>query len=212
MTEFAVITITLICLFLFWLGTGRYKHVMVFFLLWIGIVMTLSYIGFFTNTRSLPPRMLFVLLPSVLYVIYFYRKLKPGVLKQKYLVAIHTMRIPVELMLYRLYGEGRIPKIMTFEGWNFDILMGITALLLLLHSLIFKQQLQAIFFRIWNVAGLLFLSVIVITALVSAPSPIQLLAFEQPNIAILQFPYTLLPAVIVPLVLLSHLLGLKKKE
>lgn len=212
MTEFAVITITLICLFLFWLGTGKHKHVMVFFLLWIAIVMALSYIGFFTNTRSLPPRMLFVLLPSVLYVIYFYRKLKPGALKQKYLVAIHAMRIPVELMLYRLYSEGRIPKIMTFEGWNFDILMGITALLLLLHSLIFKQQLQAIFFRIWNVAGLLFLSVIVITALVSAPSPIQLLAFEQPNIAILQFPYTLLPAVIVPLVLLSHLLCLKKKE
>ncbi|MEM9987092.1 MAG: hypothetical protein AAF804_18515, partial [Bacteroidota bacterium] len=46
-------------------------------------------------------------------------------------------------------------------------------------------------------------------AILSAPLPFQQLAFEQPNVAVLRFPYVLLPGVVVPLVLLSHLLSLK---
>ena len=38
----------------------------------------------------------------------------------------------------------------------------------------------------------------------------QQLAFEQPNIAVLRFPYVLLPGIVVPLVGLSHLLHLKQ--
>ncbi|MEO6489224.1 MAG: hypothetical protein ABIO04_04715 [Ferruginibacter sp.] len=34
--------------------------------------------------------------------------------------------------------------------------------------------------------------------------------FEQPNIAILYFPYTLLPGYIVPLVLFSQLVSIRK--
>lgn len=38
------------------------------------------------------------------------------------------------------------------------------------------------------------------------------IGFDQPNVALLSFPYTWLPAVVVPTVLLSHLLCLKKKS
>jgi hypothetical protein len=51
---------------------------------------------------------------------------------------------------------------------------------------------------------------IVLTAILSAPLPIQQLAFEQPNIAVMYFPFVYLPGFIVPIVLFSHLVSLKK--
>jgi len=46
--------------------------------------------------------------------------------------------------------------------------------------------------------------------MLSAPSPIQKIAFEQPNIAILYFPFCWLPTFIVPIVLFSHLVAVRK--
>ena len=66
------------------------------------------------------------------------------------------------------------------------------------------------FLIVWNVLGLGFLLTIVGIAILSAPLPFQQLAFEQPNIAVLRFPYVLLPGIVVPLVGLSHLLHLKQ--
>lgn len=56
---------------------------------------------------------------------------------------------------------------------------------------------------------LIMLTIIVSIAILSAPFPFQQLAFEQPNVAVLRFPYILLPSVIVPLVYLSHFITLK---
>lgn len=46
---------------------------------------------------------------------------------------------------------------------------------------------------------------IVIRALLSFPSPMQQLAFDQPNRAIIYFPFIWLPTVVVPIILFSHL-------
>lgn len=40
---------------------------------------------------------------------------------------VHIIRIPVELVLYRLFLNGIVSELMTFKGRNFDILAGITA-------------------------------------------------------------------------------------
>lgn len=180
------------------------------FLLWLPVVAVLSWYGFFKNTQALPPRMLWIVLPSILYTAFFYLKLKALSLKPQYLLAIHALRLPVELVLHHLYLAGKVPVIMTYEGWNFDILSGISAILLLLYMLLFKRKLPPMLMKAWNLAGLLLLGIIVITAILSAPSPFQQFGFDQPNRAILEFPYALLPAVIVPLVALSHILYLKK--
>ncbi|MDZ7899625.1 MAG: hypothetical protein U5N85_16590 [Arcicella sp.] len=62
----------------------------------------------------------------------------------------------------------------------------------------------------WNVICLILLLNIVINAAPSAPLPIQQFAFDQPNIAILYFPFNLLPSVVVPLVLFSHLVAIRR--
>ncbi|HLL95226.1 MAG TPA: hypothetical protein VK404_09645, partial [Spirosoma sp.] len=41
-------------------------------------------------------------------------------------------------------------------------------------------------------------------AALAAPTPFQQIAFEQPNIGILYFPFVWLPSVVVPLVLMAH--------
>jgi hypothetical protein len=48
----------------------------------------------------------------------------------------------------------------------------------------------------------------VLTAVFSFESPFQQFGFEQPNIAIAHAPFNLLPAVVVALVLFSHLVVL----
>lgn len=94
---------------------------------------------------------------------------------------------------------------MTFAGQNFDILAGLTAPLVWY----FYDKLPVRLRQAWHIAGILLLTNIVVTALLSAPLPFQQLAFEQPNVGILQAPYNLLPAVVVPLVYAAHFIGLR---
>ena len=56
---------------------------------------------------------------------------------------------------------------------------------------------------------------IVINAILSSPFPLQQFAFDQPNIAILYFPFSWLPTFVVPVVLFCHLASIRqllKKE
>ncbi len=101
---------------------------------------------------------------------------------------------------------------MTFKGWNFDIIVGISAIILLTYLLITRHELPRPFMLWWNTLGLIFLGTIVSIAILSSPLPIQQFAFDQPNIAVLKFPYIYLPAYIVPVVCLSHILDLKQKR
>ncbi|RPD40898.1 hypothetical protein [Chitinophaga barathri] len=210
MPDLSFIAITLAAILFFYFGTGRNTGVLVVSLSWMVLVGVVSGAGFFEDERSgLPKVMLGVNLPVILYVVYLYRQLNPDKIQQNWLLAVHALRVLVEITLYRLFLDGKIPRIMTFEGWNFDILIGLTAILLLAYRLYSGKGINRLFFRAWNIAGIVFLAIIVITAILSAPSPIQQLAFDQPNIAVTRFPYIFLPAIVVPLVLLSHLLVLK---
>jgi hypothetical protein len=98
---------------------------------------------------------------------------------------------------------------MTFEGRNFDILAGITAPFVAYVG-ITKGKLNKSVLLIWNILCLGLLLNIVINALLSAPSPIQQFAFDQPNVAILNFPYSWLPTCIVPIVLFAHLAAIRQ--
>jgi hypothetical protein len=61
----------------------------------------------------------------------------------------------------------------------------------------------------WNFICLGLLFNIVINAILSVPTPFQKFGFDQPNVAVLYFPFTWLPACVVPLVLLSHLASIR---
>lgn len=180
---------------------------------WLLFVSTLALVGFYTKTDTVPPRLLmFAVFPALFVIIFyfvFFRRNFIEKLPLKTLTALSIIRIPVELVLLWLYQNGQVPEIMTFEGRNFDILSGITAPIV--AWLAFRNgKTNRTLLIIWNVFALLLLFNIVIIAVFSLPSPIQQFGFDQPNRAVLYFPYIWLPAVIVPIVLFSHLASLYK--
>jgi hypothetical protein len=211
MLNLTFITITFLAILFFYLGTGRDKRVLISGIIWVFITGMLAYSGFLQNTSAIPPRFLLVLAGAIGLSVYLYRVTKDKQLNRYALLAVHTLRLPVELVLYQLFLLKKVPVLMTFAGWNFDILVGISALLILVYLFITKKELPGMFVLIWNICGLLFLTTIVCIAILSAPLPVQQLAFDQPNIAVFTLPFIWLPAIVVPMVYLSHILALKNR-
>jgi hypothetical protein len=180
--------------------------------LWMIVQAMLAWSGFYQDTSTIPPRMVLTgVLPALLAIVIsllFFRDLV-GSLPLRALTLIHVIRIPVELVLLCLFQSGDIPRVMTFEGRNFDILSGILALVIFLIAFgggrVNRPLLVA-----FNILGLILLANIVSIAVMALPSPMQQIAFDQPNRAVLFFPYIWLPTVVVPIVLFSHLASLYK--
>lgn len=177
-------------------------------LIWILLQGVLGLTGLYQNPHRFPSPILLLLLPPVITIILlfmtsggkrFLDQLNPG-----QLTWLHIIRIPIEMILYLLYLDHQVPQIMTFAGGNYDIISGITAPLIYYFGYVKKSLGRAIVLG-WNIICLGLLLNIIARAVLSSPSPLQKLAFDQPNIAILHFPYNWLPSVIVPLVLFSHL-------
>jgi hypothetical protein len=182
-------------------------------------VLTLNNI-YNTNLNVLPPK-LFVLgiAPTVMALVLLFTtqtgKQFIDSLSLKHLTILNMVRILVELVLFWLFIHKALPQIMTFEGRNLDIIAGITAPIMA-YLFFIAKKINHHFLLIWNCIGILLLINIIGLAILSAPTPIQLFGLTQPNIAILYFPFSLLPTFIVPIVMLSHLTALrqllKKKE
>ncbi|MCH6233363.1 hypothetical protein [Cognataquiflexum rubidum] len=200
------VVLTLLFLLFFYLGTGRNKRVLAFSAFWLSSISILALSDFFQDTISIPPRFLLVFLGNIILVVSFYKVLKATVIDYRYAMLIHTLRIPVEVFLFFLFLQKKVPEIMTFAGWNYDIFIGISALILLLAFLFFKYSASKKVLLIWNYVGLSFLINIAVIAVLAAPLPIQQFSFDQPNIAVSEFPYIFLPSFIVPIVFLMHIL------
>jgi hypothetical protein len=129
-------------------------------------------------------------------------------LELKNLALVHIVAIPVEIVLYWLFLNKTIPKLMTFEGGNFDILSGLSAPFFWYFGFI-KQSLSRTVLISWNLVCLGLLLNVVVIAVLSIPTPFQQFGFDQPNIALGHFPFFLLPGCIVPLVMLAHIWSLR---
>lgn len=202
------IATTFCTIWLFYLATHKSKQVLfpLFGLMVLHGGLALS--GFYLNFEAVPPRP-FLLLPlSVLLIIFTFFSAKGKrllkLLDLRILVLLSVIRIPVEIVLFQLYLQGLVPETMTFEGRNFDILSGISAPFIA-WFVFNKGTINRKVLLVWNSIALLLLLQVVATAIVSFPSPIQLEAFDQPNVGVLYFPFVWLPSVIVPLVAFSHL-------
>lgn len=173
----------------------------------------LSLSGFYLVEQTAPPRFALLILPSLILIslLFTFTSCKKflDTLDIELLTLIHTIRIPVEFILWVLFLHGMIPELMTFEGRNFDILAGITAPAI--YYLYFrKKKISKSIVLGWNILSLVLLLNIVTHAILSIPSFIQQLAFDQPNIAVLHFPFVWLPSLIVPIVLFSHFVVIRQ--
>ena len=180
---------------------------------WLGIQGSAGLFSFYLDMDAMPPRIVFLVLPALLFIAILFLsstgKQFIDSLNLKTLTLLHMVRIPVEFCLLWLFMAGTIPELMTFEGRNFDILAGLTApLVYYLYYVRKSMSKQALI--IWNIVSLLLLLNIVVNALLSTPLPFQQFAFDQPNVGILYFPFVWLPSFIVPIVIFSHFVAIRR--
>ena len=181
--------------------------------LWLGILSTLSFLDFFSNFDVLPPRLFLAFLPPVILIIalLFSRLFKfiLFVLPMSWLVYIQAFRVLMELFLWLGYLGNYVPRQMTFEWLNFDIMAGITAVM---AGFVFfghgrYRRSEAI---LWNIFGIILLVNIVFIAIVSTPSPLQIFHTGISNTFVAEFPFIWIPGFIVPFALAMHIFSLKQ--
>jgi hypothetical protein len=182
--------------------------------LWVILVGGLAFRGFFLNLNAVPPRFLLVIVPGIAAVLVgtFSKK---GIefsksLGLRPLVMLSVVRVPVELVLYWLFLNKAVPRLMTFEGRNFDILAGLSAPVIYFYCFKGANLVRKTVLLVWNFISLGLLMNIMTIAFLSVPFRFERFAFDQPNVAVLYFPYAWLPSFIVMIVLYSHLILLRK--
>ena len=180
---------------------------------WAALLLLLSYEGFFEDFNTLPPRpALAILIPLPVILIITFSAAGSRLLKtipSHWLVLMQTFRIAVELLLFMAFINGKLPVQMTFEGRNFDILTGILALpvgYMLARRKSFAPKLAIAF----NLAGLLLLINVLVVAVLSMPTPIRYFINEPSTQLVGQFPFILLPGVLVPIAYTMNILSLRQ--
>jgi hypothetical protein len=209
----AFIVITLLSVLQFYRATKQSKLFFIIVSVWMLIQLFIGLTDFYLDTTSLPPRFGLLVFPPLVFIIILFVTKKGNAfidsLDAKQLTLLHTVRIPVEIALYYLFIAKVISQEMTFEGRNFDIIAGITAPVIYYFGYV-KNSISKPILIAWNVICVGLLLNIVVVAILSVNTPFQQFGFTQPNIAIAHFPFNWLACVIVPLVLLAHLVCLRK--
>ena len=172
---------------------------------WMGLTAALAGAGVL-RFGPFPPTMLLVVVAVAVIVVRLGRselgRLLATGLPLAVLVGFQGFRVLVELLLHRAYVEGLMPVQMSYAGYNFDILTGISAVLL--GGLLARGTVSLGVIRLWNYLGLALLLNVLVIALLSAPTPLRLFTNEPSNVWVTQAPWVWLPAVMVLSALLGH--------
>lgn len=204
--------VTILTIGIFHFANGKSKKLTIFIIIWSLLQSALAFSGFYQKTDLIPPRFLIVLIPVLFIIIFGLTKKRLNWIIQnrntELSTFLHTIRIPVEIILFYLFIDKMLPELMTYEGRNFDILAGISAPIigiLWLRKIIGRLKLI-----IWNCLGLFLILFVFGNGILSSILPIQMFGFEQPTVAPNYFPFILLPATIVPIVIYTHITDIIK--
>jgi len=182
---------------------------------WLAFTAVLAGRGFFLDFQTVPPHLLLALVPPLLALVALTasRRLAPllAAVPRAWPVAAQSFRIAVEIVLWQLAVAGMAPEIMTFTGRNVDILVGLSAPVVAYAC--FVRRLWSPRVAVWwNLAGIVILLNVVLHAQLSAPTPYRLIVVDPPPTFIGALPYIWLPAFLVPLAWLLHLLSLRQLQ
>jgi hypothetical protein len=124
------------------------------------------------------------------------------------LVGVQAFRSPLELMLHRAYREGLMPVQMSYAGLNFDIVTGLSAIVVALY--LAKRPGSLVAARVWNAAGIVLLVNILTIAVLSTPTPIRVFHNEPANEWIAHAPWVWLPTVFVVAAIIGHVIVFRR--
>jgi hypothetical protein len=175
----------------------------------LGIHASLAFNGFYL-VKTVPSRFFLALFPTILILLilwFSFARHEFSTKSLRILTLLSVIRLPVEIILLELYRAGQVPQLMTFEGRNLDILSGLTAPVIAWLGFRGDRANRPLLIG-WNLLALGLLLNILINAILSLETPFQQFAFDQPNRGVLYFPFIWLPAIIVPIVFVSHIISL----
>ena len=181
-------------------------------LVWLGIAAALAQSGVLAVWTALPPR--WPLLPLTALVTSVLLGLTPtfrrimAELPPWQPVALQSFRVAVELAFWRLHAEGAAPAQVTFEGRNFDALVGLTAPLVA-AGLAFGWVGPRLTIA-WNLFGLAMLVNAIGTVATSTPGPLHLNWAGEPFTAIAAWPVVWIPALLAPVGIYLHVVSIRQ--
>ncbi len=180
--------------------------------LWLGYIALLVQSGILSDV-SFPPKVpVLIIVPMVLGIVFITgtRSFVPILNRTPLYLPVYMQcfRIVVELLIYGGYKEGIIPQRATFEGWNVDVLVGISAIVV--AYLVQKGKLGTKGLRSWNIISLLILTLTAFSFVYSY----YFTDFSLTEKAELfgQFPYILLASVMLPIAIFLHVFSLRQLQ
>ena len=192
------------------------RNFLIAFFCWFAFIYGWSRFGIFNNFEHLPYNAAPVILIPLITVLFFtFSKPVKALLlhiPQENIIKLQVFRFYVEVLLWALFASALLPIQMTFEGRNFDIVTGVTAVLLTtrVSGFMLLNKLPRVGIILWNIAGLALLINIVAIAILSMPTSLRYFTNEPANTVVTEFPISLLPAFLVPLAYMLHILSLRK--
>jgi hypothetical protein len=180
--------------------------------LWMALTWAVASTGVLADFSRRPPPILLMMLAvvTVSVVIAFTRfghRFVDG-LPLWILVVGQAFRLPLEWLMHRAATEGVMPPQMSYSGWNFDVVTGITALpVAFLLARGFRHARAATV--VWNVMGSVLLINILTIALLSTPL-VAAFGAERTNTWVAHPPYVWLPTMMVVCAITGHLVIFRK--
>ncbi len=189
-----------------WFGIGA--------AVWLCYIAGMAATGFFM-VLTLPPRFpIFIIIPAFIFIGWFFLSGRAdhllSVVPKQQPIYLQSFRIVVELLILGAFKKGLATYEPTLEGYNFDVLMGLSAapVAWLVFS---KKILPEKTALIWNFIGLLALANVVGIFLSLLVKP-QLWGYPATPISpeFGTMPYLLIPAVYMPLAVFLHVFSIRQ--
>jgi hypothetical protein len=178
--------------------------------IWLVYVGLFSSLGYMRDPSLRPPGILWVVGPVVLFVVFVVVRSNIGAgvaaaIPLWLILGFESFRIGVELLVHRLWEDGLVPKLLTYQGGNVDMVFGLSAPIIAWIATTGRLGLRLAMG--WNVLGLLSLANVTASAVLTGP--IKLISTEVPTVAMGFFPYTFIPGFLVPLAVTFHVLAIR---
>jgi hypothetical protein len=125
------------------------------------------------------------------------------------LVGVQAFRLPLELVMEGAAKQGTMPPQMSFEGRNFDIVTGVSAIVV--AWLIARRKMPLWGVAVWNIGGVTLLANVLMVAMRSTPM-VHAFGTDRAHLAtfVAYFPYVWLPSVMVVAAIAGHVIVTRK--
>jgi hypothetical protein len=180
---------------------------------WLTATALVARSGVLTDFTRRPPPLMFIILATVagglsVGLSPIGARLAAG-LPFAAVIGIQSFRFPLELVMHQAAREGVMPVQMSFSGWNFDIVAGLSAIVV--AALAAKGRAPRALLVAWNLLGAALLINVAVIGVTSLP---MIAAFgsspDRLNTWLAFFPFVWLPTVMVSTAMAGHLVVARK--